>query len=42
MAEQDHDPIPGWTPPGALERKRILDEAKSIAIVGASKNPSRA
>ncbi len=42
MAEQDHDPIPGWAPPGALERKRILDEAKSIAIVGASKNPSRA
>ncbi len=42
MAEQDHDPIPGWTPPAALERKRILDEAKSIAIVGASKNPSRA
>jgi predicted CoA-binding protein len=42
MAEQDHDPIPGWTPPGAMERKRILAETKSIAIVGASKNPSRA
>jgi len=31
-----------WTPPGATERKRILDETKSIAVVGASSNPSRA
>ena len=42
MAESDHPPVPGWTPPSALERKRILDDATSIAIVGASKNPSRA
>jgi len=42
MAEQDHESVPGWTPPGALERKRILDDAQSIAIVGASKNPARA
>ena len=42
MAEQDHDSISDWAPPGAMERKRILDESKSIAIVGASKNPSRA
>lgn len=31
-----------WTPPTALERKRLLDEAGSIAVVGASSNPSRA
>ena len=42
MAEQDHDPVPGWTPPTALERKAILDSTESIAIVGASKNPARA
>ena len=42
MAESDHAPVAGWTPPSALERKRILDSARSIAIVGASKNPARA
>jgi predicted CoA-binding protein len=42
MAETDHDPIDGWTPPSATERKRILDETESIAIVGASANPARA
>lgn len=31
-----------WTPPGAQERRRILSEARSIAIVGASANPARA
>jgi len=31
-----------WTPPGAMKRKAILDRTKSIAIVGASSNPSRA
>lgn len=42
MAESDRDPIDGWEPPSALQRKRILDRANSIAIVGASKNPARA
>ncbi len=42
MAETDHAPIAGWTPPSPMERKRILDESESIAIVGASKNPARA
>jgi predicted CoA-binding protein len=32
----------GWTPPGAQERKRILDRTRTIAIVGASSNPARA
>ena len=40
MAE--HEPVPGWEPPSAGERKRILDETRSIAIVGASSNPARA
>ena len=34
--------VPGWVPPSALQRKRILDDTRSIAIVGASANPSRA
>lgn len=42
MAESDHPPIDGWTPPTALERKQILTDTRSIAIVGASKNPARA
>ena len=29
-------------PPSAFQRKRILDDTRSIAIVGASANPSRA
>ncbi len=35
-------PPTAWTPPGASERKRILDDAHSIALVGASSNPARA
>ena len=35
-------PIEGWTPPGAAERKRILDSTRTIAFVGASSNPARA
>ncbi len=31
-----------WTAPGAIQRKAILDRTKTIAIVGASANPSRA
>ena len=42
MAEDDRGPIDGWEPPSATERKRILDETRSIAIVGASANPARA
>jgi predicted CoA-binding protein len=38
----DHEPVPGWTPPSAIERKRLLDSTGSIAIVGASANPARA
>ncbi len=32
----------GFTNPSANERRKILDDARSIAIVGASANPSRA
>jgi predicted CoA-binding protein len=31
-----------WTPPSARDRLRILEETRSIAIVGASSNPARA
>ena len=34
--------VPGWVPPSAFQRKRIIDDTRSIAIVGASANPSRA
>ncbi len=38
----DDRTVDGWTPPSAVERKQILDRTRSIAIVGASSNPSRA
>jgi uncharacterized protein len=41
-ATATREAIEGWTPPGAAERKRILDEARTIALVGASSNPARA
>ncbi len=31
-----------WTPPNAQARKAMLDDATSIAVVGASANPARA
>jgi hypothetical protein len=34
--------VPGWSPPGAGERHRILEQTRSIAIIGASSNPARA
>ena len=42
MAESDHEPVEGWSPPSPLQRKAILDSSESIAIVGASANPARA
>lgn len=42
MVESQWSSIDGWTPPGASERKAILDRTESIAIVGASSNPARA
>ena len=32
----------GWTSPSALERQRILNRSRSVAVVGASANPARA
>ena len=34
--------VDDWSPPGAAGRKRILDETRTIALVGASANPARA
>jgi len=31
-----------WSPPSAIDRKRILDDTRTIAIVGASSSPARA
>jgi uncharacterized protein len=31
-----------WRPPGARERLRILNQTRTIAVVGASANPARA
>lgn len=36
------DPLATWNPPSANERFRIIEEASSIAVVGASSNPARA
>lgn len=41
-ADKGREAVEGWAPPSASERKRILDETESIAIVGASANPARA
>ncbi len=32
----------GWVPPSARERRAILEQHRSVAIVGASSNPARA
>lgn len=42
MSGQRQDAASDRTEPGATTRKRILDEARSIAVVGASSNRSRA
>ncbi len=34
--------VPGWTPPGADERREIIDRSKSVAVVGASSRAERA
>lgn len=34
--------MPTFSSPSAIQRKRYLDQSKSIAVVGASSNPSRA
>ncbi|WP_422395675.1 CoA-binding protein [Rhodococcus sovatensis] len=34
--------VRSWDGPSAQQRQRILRETKTVAIVGASKNPSRA
>ncbi len=38
----EHPAVEGWTPPSALERRRILDRSRSVAVVGASANQARA
>ncbi len=38
----EHTIIEGWTPPSARTIKNLIDRTRSIAIVGASANPSRA
>ena len=39
---KDHEPISGWEPPSASQRRALLDRSSSIAVVGASSNPARA
>ena len=34
--------VPGWTPPDAEKRRKIISRSKSVAVVGASSNPARA
>jgi len=42
MAEHEHPPVEGWTPPTAAERRLILDRSRSVAVVGASASLARA
>ena len=42
MAEADHPPVDGWTPPTALGRQRIMDRSETVAVVGASSSLARA
>ncbi len=42
MSTDDRPGPDGWAPPGAGERFRLLESSRSIAMVGASSNPSRA
>ena len=41
MAEADHEPVPGWTPPTARERLALIREHRNVAMVGVSSNPAR-
>ncbi len=41
-ARQSRAVIEGWTPPTAGQRRRILTETRTVAVVGASSNRSRA
>ncbi len=42
LAEEFTDPEGPWRPPSAQERLRILNQTRTIAMVGASSNPARA
>lgn len=42
MSEKAHTPVEGWTPPTAAQRHRMLTQARSVAVVGASSKPARA
>ena len=39
---QERAAVEGWTPPTAGQRRRILTETRTVAVVGASSNRSRA
>jgi len=34
--------VRGWSPPSAAQRRRILEQTRSVAVVGASSNRARA
>ncbi|MEM9691191.1 MAG: CoA-binding protein [Myxococcota bacterium] len=41
MAERDHPPVEGWTPPTAKQRYDLLQRTKTVAMVGVSAKTSR-
>lgn len=41
MAEADHEPVEGWSPPSSQERLALLRAHRSVAMVGVSGNPAR-
>ena len=36
-----HPPVDGWTEPSSNERRRLLAEMRTVAMVGVSANPAR-
>ncbi|WP_419853555.1 CoA-binding protein [Candidatus Poriferisodalis sp.] len=36
-----HEPVDGWTEPGAAERLELIQRTETVAMVGVSANPAR-
>ena len=41
MAESDHPPVAGWTPPSARQRLAILRSSRTVAMIGVSSDRAR-
>jgi predicted CoA-binding protein len=41
MTDPDRPPVPGWEPPTDDDVRQILDETRTIAVVGVSADPAK-